>query len=381
MIGVDDAKITAISQFASSKNWQIQFNDDVAFNLAKGKTVNINNDPITLIDANDREDNIKNTVNKPVTMTVFLKVHWLPIGFKDKLVNFIEDEASFLTVHDAKAERWEAGKSPIENGILSVKVSYELIDHARLLEFAGLHKVGDQTALFQISGAPPKCLYCKLYGHMRKECPKLKTQCGKCGKVGHDENNCTLANRIASDNNAKSAGTEEDITIDDENDKNSSNPEIIATLPATASAMLAASELSGAKDQDSFKVPNGQAPTLEVKKEMLINFQPEKLSDPQLEKKAKDKAKREAKKTKMEEEAKEKAIKKAEAEGKKREDFLLEFEAMNAQAKREVLGKTISRKKSVKQPASSTVGGATSKIRSEATTDATTDADTDIELD
>ena len=204
MLGIDDTKITAISQFASSKTWQIQFKDDVAFNLAKGKPVNINNDSIILIDANDREDAIKNTDNKPVTMTVFLKVHWLPTGSKDKVAKFIEDEVSFLTVHEAKIEKWEEGKSPIENGIVSVKVSYEIIDHGRLLDFAGLHKIGDQTALFQIWGAPPKCLYCKLYGHMRKECPKLKTLCGKCGKVGHDEHNCTLANRINSDNNAKS---------------------------------------------------------------------------------------------------------------------------------------------------------------------------------
>ena len=234
LLGIDETKITAIGQLASWETWQFQFKDDATFNLAKGKTVNINNVSITLIDANDRDDNIKNTVNKPVTMTVFLKVHWLPIGFKDKVVNFIEDEVSFLTVHDAKSEKLEAGKSPIKNEIVSVKVSYEICDHARFLDFAGLHKVDGQTVLFQISGAPPKCLFCKLFGHIRKECPKFKTLCGTCGKLGHDGNNCRLANRLTSDKNNKADGSEENIIIDeDKKDKNLSNPEIIKTIPAT----------------------------------------------------------------------------------------------------------------------------------------------------
>ncbi len=60
---------------------------------------------------------------------------------------------------------------------------------------------------------------------------------------------------------------------------------------------------------------------------------------------------------------------------------MLEFEATNAQAGSEVLGTSIERKKPIKQPASSSDGGATRKTRSEATTDVTTDAKTDIDLD
>ena len=241
------------------------------------------------------------------------------------------------------------------------------------MDFIGLQKVDGEDALFQISGAPPKCLYCKTFGHMRKECPKLKTKCSKCNKTGHESSSCTIANRIASDNNANSALQENDelVEIDvNEHDKEiSTNP--LLEVPFENPVLVG----SHNDTQDPFKVPQEQDIGLTVKKEKLKNAQSKQLTDAQKEKKAKDKEKREEKKKKIEEEAKDAAIKKAEQQGKKKEDFLREFELMNAQARRECLGLTIKKKAAIKQPASSDVGGATSKSRGDTTTDAESDLD------
>jgi hypothetical protein len=91
---------------------------------------------------------------------------------------------------------------------LSAKVSYEIKDHQKLLDLIGMQKIDGQNALFQLSGAPPKCLYCKQFGHMRKDCVKLKTICTTCKKTGHGSEACTIANRINSDNS--------DVDIDDD---------------------------------------------------------------------------------------------------------------------------------------------------------------------
>ena len=139
--------------------------------------------------------------NKPVTLTVFLRIHWLPHGFKDKTVNFLEAEAPFLTILEAKAEKWDSGKSPIENGIISIKVTYDILDNHRFIDLIGLQKIEGQSAMFQISGAPPRCLYCKEFGHMRKDCPKIKKKCSLCERYVHQSSECTLANLINSDNN------------------------------------------------------------------------------------------------------------------------------------------------------------------------------------
>ena len=91
-----------------------------------GKSIEVDGNTHTLIDANCHVSKIKSIEQKPVTMAVFLRIHWLPHGFKEKVVNYIYSEAPFLTVIDASVEKWEKGKSQIENGIISVKVNYQV---------------------------------------------------------------------------------------------------------------------------------------------------------------------------------------------------------------------------------------------------------------
>ena len=195
-LSIEESKIASISQLASSKNWQIQFKNSDSYEASLGKSISINGVAHTLIDANSYEQ-AKAVASNPVTLNVFLRIHWLPFGFVEKVVDFIKTEASFLTVQQATADKWEAGKSSIENGIISVKVKYNILDHDKFLDLAGVQKVHGQSALFQISGAPVKCLYCKVFGHLRKDCPKLQLKCSKCNKRGHNESECSLAKRLS----------------------------------------------------------------------------------------------------------------------------------------------------------------------------------------
>ena len=248
-LDICEDRIAQISQLASSKNWQIQFKDDQSFNLALGKTIDIGEEiGLTLIDANDREVAVKNFVQKPVTLSVFLRIHWLPYEFKDKVVEFLKTNANFLKVIDVSVGKWKEGKSPINNGILNVKVNYDVKDQQKFLDLIGIQKIDNQNALFQISGAPPKCLYCKQFGHMRKNCNKLKTTCTKCNKSGHSTNECSMANRMISNNNDADLD-DENIEVDENQASNDSSPstntnkntsntyvEIIDTITATTSA-------------------------------------------------------------------------------------------------------------------------------------------------
>ena len=238
---INENQIYSISQLASSKNWQIQFKDSQSFNAAMGKTITIRDELFTLIDANNRSS--RPLENKPVTLTVFLRIHWLPHGFKDKVVNFLKSEVPFLNIVDAKVEKWDSGKSSIENGIISVKVNYDISDNQRFLDIIGLHKIEGQAALFSISGAPPRCLYCKEFGHMRKDCPKIKTKCSLCGRIGHESFECTLANRITSDNNQLASNSNDDdddvddnIEIDESNGNLATEISIVSVTPAATTS-------------------------------------------------------------------------------------------------------------------------------------------------
>ena len=48
-------------------------------------------------------------------MSVYIRIHWLPTGLENKIKEFIENEAKFLKVEEVQSEKWEQGKSLIEN--------------------------------------------------------------------------------------------------------------------------------------------------------------------------------------------------------------------------------------------------------------------------
>ena len=103
--------------------WTIQFKDRTSFESNLGKEIQILDVKHYLEDANQIEKKEKTKPENKYTMSVFIRVHWLPSGFKNNLTKFFKEEAKFLTVLELKSERWEKGKSSIENGVYSVKVS------------------------------------------------------------------------------------------------------------------------------------------------------------------------------------------------------------------------------------------------------------------
>ena len=197
-------------------------------------------------------------------MSVFIRVHWLPTGFKNNLIQFIKDEAKFLTILELKSETWEEGKSSIENGVYSVKVSYDIDDHANFLNFAGYHRVNGLGALFQINGAPPKCLQCNKWGHIRKECPDKDKICSSCKKPGHEASNCWSSqaksnnNNNDNDNNNKTDMDLEDLVSSD------------VGIPQEEVEIIA--EKKPNLTTDEFKLPTQGPTSLEIKKEKIAQF-------------------------------------------------------------------------------------------------------------
>ena len=192
-------------------------------------------------------------------MSVFIRVHWLPSGFKNNLTKFFKEEAKFLTVLELKSETWEKGKSSIENGVYSVKVSYDIDDHGNFLDFAGYHRIDGLGALIQINGAPPKCLQCNKWGHIRKECQDDKKICSSCNKTGHEANNCWSSQaKINNNNNNKT-----DMDFGDLVDNDAAKPQ--------EELIIIAEKKSNLKT-DEFKLPKHNPITLEIKKEIMEKF-------------------------------------------------------------------------------------------------------------
>ncbi|RNA27213.1 hypothetical protein BpHYR1_021654 [Brachionus plicatilis] len=79
----------------------------------------------------------------------------------------------------------------INNGVVKIKVKYNVSLHNAVLDFAALHIISNCQALVQLCGMPPKCLGCKKFGHIRKECSK----CSSCKNFGHTSRECSFANR------------------------------------------------------------------------------------------------------------------------------------------------------------------------------------------
>ena len=244
--------IVAIGQFSSSKNWTVQFRNKNSYDSNLGKEISIANIKHYLKDANLFEKKEKSKPVNEYTMTVFMRIHWLPTGFKNKITEFIKDEAKFLSVIEVKSETWEEGTSKIENGVYSVKVSYDIDNHENFLNFAGFHRVDGLGALVIINGTPPKCLQCNKWGHMRKDCDKTNTKCASCNKMGHDASNCWSRQ---ADNNENQLDMDSNDLVED-NEVQIFNETFQPNLVDPRNT--------------PFKVPaQGQNITVEIKKELI----------------------------------------------------------------------------------------------------------------
>ncbi len=191
------SSIETIGQYASTKNWTIQFNNETAFKSSLEREIVFNNLSVVLKDANEYQKPIDMNRIRPFKMVAFYRIHWLPSDFiESDIVSYIKNCAKFLTIIGITREK-SLFDPKINNGIYKVKVEYDLENHKSVLDFAGLHTIGGLGSLVQLAGMPPKCLYCNAFGHVRRNCPKANSFCQKCKKSGHDTTNCNLANRTA----------------------------------------------------------------------------------------------------------------------------------------------------------------------------------------
>ena len=257
-------KIVSIGQFGSSKNWTIQFRDTASYEMNQGKEIIILNEKHSLKDANLIEKKEKIKPDNQYTMTVFVRIHWLPSGFKTKITEFLREEARFLTVMVVKSETWEEGKSSIENGVYSVKVRYDIDDHDNFLNFAGYHRVDGLGTLIQINGAGSKCLQCSKWGHIRKECPNNYKKCTTCHKTGHEAGNCWSSQAKNNNNNNDELISDMDLDslVKDQKDQEEEEVEFLGEEKSLSNST-----------NNQFKMPTQDSNyTLEFKKEKLNQF-------------------------------------------------------------------------------------------------------------
>jgi hypothetical protein len=188
------SSIVQVGQFITSKNWSIHFKDATNFESSMEKTITMDDESFQITDANDfGKVKEKEVTSKPFTMKAFLRLYWLPLDVSEnQICCFIKSKVR-VTVVNVKRENVRPKYEEVNNGVVSVKVEYDLAENQNVLDFAGLHRIAGRQALVQISGTPPKCLGCKQYGHVRKACVK----CEKCSKYGHLSANCNLAKRTA----------------------------------------------------------------------------------------------------------------------------------------------------------------------------------------
>jgi hypothetical protein len=110
----------------------------------------------------------------------------------EDILSFYEMNLINAGVKEIKHEKMKYFEK-INNGVVKVKVEYNVKHHDSILDFAGLHRINVCQSLIQLCGMPAKCLSCNKFGHIRKECPK----CLKCNNHGHKSEECSFANRTS----------------------------------------------------------------------------------------------------------------------------------------------------------------------------------------
>jgi hypothetical protein len=227
LLGVD-----GIAQSASAKKWEIKLTNSAAFEAACKKVINIGGTEYKLTDANlaDEASAYKSYSTTPFTMTTFFRIHWLPVRFEIKKVEEFLKEFSFLEILSIEYEKWSS--SPLLNGVIKVKVKYQVESHQDFLDFAGLQNIDDYKALVQLCGMEPKCLFCKKFGHMRKKCPLAGKKCSKCLKNGHEAYECTFAKATTVQDQLE--GMDEDELLDENASAPANNEKLYEPLSLNA---------------------------------------------------------------------------------------------------------------------------------------------------
>ena len=339
--------IQAIGQYASTKNWAIQFNSESAFKTSLNRQITIDDVRSILKDANEFGRSIESAEERVYKMTAFFRIHWLPSNFYESdIKKFMAGNANFLSIMDLRKEKSIIDEK-IDNGIFKIKVEYDVKFHQKVLDFAGTHVLFGQNALFQLTGMPVKCLYCKTFGHVRRNCPKANSYCNSCKRNGHETSKCSMANRTAPPDQNLENLDEDNFVGDNQAETTPSSANFSETTPLSADFSETTPSLANLSETIenvvNFKVPESNpGQTLEVKKELLQQKFAAKYAAEKAEKAKKTLEKKKSKAAKQQEDEQiqfNQAILEIEKKGFPRLKAIEEFEKMNEAAKNALLEK------------------------------------------
>ncbi|RNA03676.1 hypothetical protein BpHYR1_031446 [Brachionus plicatilis] len=100
------------------------------------------------------------------------RIYMLPLDVpNDEIEDFFNSHQSNVD-NEIKNEKLKSFEN-INNGIVKIKVKYNIRLNSAVLNFAGLHKISNCQALVRKCGMPPKFLGCRKFGHIHKECSKV----------------------------------------------------------------------------------------------------------------------------------------------------------------------------------------------------------------
>jgi hypothetical protein len=189
----------------------------------------------TIRDASKPEPESIDVEKQVVTMTALLRFHWLaPDIESNQIREYIRASlrgCEFEIASVSKEFFAEECMKHLENGITRVAIRYNIDHHQSFLDIIGIHCIDgkddderSQRSLVQLSGYPPKSLYCKESGHIRSKCPAYSLTCSKCGGRGHIVSECSMAKAIyAKTNNKNNEKLDEFADLETEFEENNAN--------------------------------------------------------------------------------------------------------------------------------------------------------------
>jgi hypothetical protein len=174
--------IEYFGQLENNSTWVCQFNKSVDVKNLFGKQINLRGVNTTLMDP--YEINAKASLYTHATY----RLSWLPFGIEETAITryFKENLNNLAEITSISYEHHkEEELKHIKNGNIIVKVKCNKASQASQNMHTGLCKMGKFVFKMTKFGEPPKCLICESIDHSKRDCPRKKDTCTKCGRIGH----------------------------------------------------------------------------------------------------------------------------------------------------------------------------------------------------
>lgn len=184
--------IKLIMQRKRNTNWIVAFNDSFnAFELYNKSTL-IDNIAVEIIDPNFIKP--KETIFRvmwlfPYTDHSIIKEYFASKGIPNQYVTDIINEKCY-----------EQELKHIDNGVIRVVCKFDDSINDKFNSMTGRHIINGEKAFISRVGDHARCFHCNSIEHIKRDClilkETLKKVCTKCGRRGHNANECTLAKRL-----------------------------------------------------------------------------------------------------------------------------------------------------------------------------------------